>query len=229
MTSTRDDQRQRWRGYNKSPQGRERFRRYRQSPHGKARLREKYLERVRFLDEIKSKAGCRICRETSPEVLSFIPKRGQKVKFLPVLSNISRSLHDWEKVVASSFILCGNCLRKKTSWKSGGSREYPKFRVRVRQVKRSGSTKERGQGYQPSPEEAKTKAPQKCAAHFVPATEACKCCGREYFRRRSWQRTCSRECQLILLAAETFLRAYREGRASGLYNTISELGGKPGS
>jgi len=74
-------------------------------------------------------------------------------------------------------------------------------------------------------EDVKTKAPQKCAAHFVPAMEACKCCGREYLKRRSWQRTCSRECQLILLAADKVVKAIRAGCADGLRDVIEELTG----
>jgi hypothetical protein len=53
--------------------------------------------------------------------------------------------------------------------------------------------------------------------------EACQCCGREYLRRRFWQKTCSRECQLVFLAAQTFIRAYREGHADGLSRIIWEL------
>jgi len=69
----------------------------------------------------------------------------------------------------------------------------------------------------------KTKAPQKMRCAFVPGPAVCECCGGDYFRRRSWQRTCSRDCQLILWAAETFFRAYREGRADGLRPVIEEL------
>ena len=64
--------------------------------------------------------------------------------------------------------------------------------------------------------ETGTKASQKMRCAFIPIMTACKCCGREYLRRRRWQRACSRECQLVLLAAEKVVKAYREGRADGL-------------
>lgn len=80
----------------------------------------------------------------------------------------------------------------------------------------------------------KAKAPQKCAAHsqekdgtnvppFIFFRASCACCGGEYLKRRPWQETCSRDCQLIYLAARTFLKAYREGRADGLRETIEKL------
>lgn len=69
----------------------------------------------------------------------------------------------------------------------------------------------------------KTKAPQKMRCAFVPIRTGCACCGREYFKRRSWQRTCSRECQLVLLAAETVITAHRKGRADGLRAAIREF------
>lgn len=228
-TMNPENRRQRRREYNRSERGKARHRRYRRSARGKAMLRENYRERVRLLDEIKSKAGCRVCKERNPKALSFVPRPGQKVKFPPRLENVTRSLADWKEVIAACDVLCRNCRAGRFSQIRGRFRKCHEFRARMPQVRRSGAAKAEGRGYQLSSEEAKIKAPQKCAAHFIPATEACKCCGREYFRRRSWQRTCSRECQLILLAAETFVRAYRGGRADGLYDIISELGGKLGA
>ena len=67
------------------------------------------------------------------------------------------------------------------------------------------------------------KAPQKLRCAFVPIRTGCACCGREYFKRRSWQRTCSRDCQLILLAAQKFIEAYQAGRAGGLQTIIRDL------
>jgi hypothetical protein len=73
--------------------------------------------------------------------------------------------------------------------------------------------------------EGSTKARQKMRCAFVPAMESCKCCGREYLRRRRWQRACSRECQLVLLAVEKVVKAYRAGQADGLRDIIRELAG----
>jgi len=71
--------------------------------------------------------------------------------------------------------------------------------------------------------EQKAKASQKMRCAFMPIRTGCACCGHEYLRRRSWQRACSRECQLILLAAEKVVKAIREGRADGLRDIIRQL------
>lgn len=65
--------------------------------------------------------------------------------------------------------------------------------------------------------ERKTKAPQ------IAAAAKCVCCEGEFRQRWTWQKCCSRDCQLIYLAARTFLEAYREGRADGLRDVIEEL------
>lgn len=120
-------ERWRWRMYNHSEVGKVRYRRYRQSEHGKAKLREKYQERVGFLDDLKVRAGCLVCGEKDPRVLSFIPRPGQKVKFRPQAQNISRSLEDWEKVIVVCDVLCRNCLaRKKRGGESMKAKEFPK-------------------------------------------------------------------------------------------------------
>jgi hypothetical protein len=69
----------------------------------------------------------------------------------------------------------------------------------------------------------KAKAPQKMRCAFIPTMTACRCCGGEFRKTRRWQRCCSRKCQLVLLAAETFFEAYRNGRADGLAEIIREL------
>jgi hypothetical protein len=75
----------------------------------------------------------------------------------------------------------------------------------------------------PGEKTGKTKAPQKMRCAFVPIRTGCACCGREYFKRRAWQRTCSRECQLVYLAARKVLKAYQAGRADGLCGLIKKL------
>jgi hypothetical protein len=107
------ERRRHWREYNKSPRGRERYRRWRRSPHGKAKIREKYQERIAFLDEAKSQAGCRICGARDPRVLSLVPRSDQKVKFPPWPQNITRSLEDWQGVIAACDVICRNCLARE--------------------------------------------------------------------------------------------------------------------
>jgi len=107
---------------------RERQRRWRKSPRGKSKLRQKYQERVRFLDRVKSQAGCQVCHETDPRALGFYPRDPRKVKFLPVLTNISRSLKKWREVIKGCDVLCANCLAKtkKHIRKSVRASEIPK-------------------------------------------------------------------------------------------------------
>jgi hypothetical protein len=69
----------------------------------------------------------------------------------------------------------------------------------------------------------KINAPQKMRCAFIPTMTACRCCGGEFRKTRRWQKCCSRECQLIYLAAQTFIKAYRAGRAEGLRHVIREL------
>jgi hypothetical protein len=69
----------------------------------------------------------------------------------------------------------------------------------------------------------KQKPRKNALTHFVPHPTACACCGREYLKRRRWQEACCRDCQLILWAAKTFIRAYRLGRADGLKPILEEL------
>ena len=68
-----------------------------------------------------------------------------------------------------------------------------------------------------------TKARQKMRCAFIPECVPCGCCGKPYLRRRPWQKACSRECQLVILAAEKFAKAYREGRADGMRGLVEEL------
>jgi hypothetical protein len=63
----------------------------------------------------------------------------------------------------------------------------------------------------------KTKAPQKAAA------AKCACCNGEFRKKWKWQECCSRECQLVYLAARKVLEAWREGRADGLCDVIREI------
>lgn len=73
------------------------------------------------------------------------------------------------------------------------------------------------QGNRSFRQKAKVKTSQKAAA------AKCACCKGEFRKKWAWQECCSRDCQLIYLAARTFLKAYREGRADGLKPIIDEL------
>jgi len=208
-----EDQRQHWREYNKSPQGRERQRRWRQSPHGKAKLREKYRERVRFLDEIKSKASCLACKERDPRVLAFVPRSGQEVKFAPQLTNISRGLGDWKEVIAACDVLCRNCLVKRKRPARRSVRDSEILQGPYPMASRKSLTIIFGPGgYHPTCET--------CETEFKPLNKP-------KLRRR--KRFCSDRCRLLSWAARELLKAYQEGRADGLNDIIGELGGKPGS
>ena len=66
-------------------------------------------------------------------------------------------------------------------------------------------------------EAAKIKAPQ------IAAAAKCACCTGEFRRKWSWQKCCSRECQLIYLAARKVLEAYRAGRGDGLRDIIRRI------
>jgi len=69
----------------------------------------------------------------------------------------------------------------------------------------------------PGEKDKKIKAPQKAAA------AKCACCNGEFRKKWKWQECCSRECQLVYLAARKVLKAYRAGRADGLRDVIHEL------
>jgi hypothetical protein len=62
--------------------------------------------------------------------------------------------------------------------------------------------------------------PRKCATHIV---INCTCCGIKFERKRDWQRTHKRECQLILWYAEKFFEAFRAGKAEALRPVLEEL------
>lgn len=202
-----EDQRQRWREYNRSERGKLRHRRYRQSRHGKAKLREKYRERVRFLDEIKSKASCLSCGERDPKALSFVSRPGQKVKFAPQLVNISRGLDDWREVIAACDVFCRNCLAKK----------------------RRGRESVKAQGIPKTPLPMPSFKSLTIVSSPRPTHPTCETC-KSKFRplsklkpRRRKRRFCSDRCRLLAWAAQELLKAYQEGRASGLGDILGEL------
>jgi len=211
MISMIGDRRKRWREYNRSERGKARHRRYRQSAYGKARLREKYLERVRLLDEAKSQAGCCRCGETDSRSLSFIPRDGQEVKFAPSLMNISRGLDGWKEVIAACDVICRNCLARK----------------------RRGGESVKAKGIPKTPQPMPSYKSLTIVSSPYPTHPTCEACETEFkplnkpkLRRR--KRFCSDRCRLLSWAARELLKAYQEGRADGLYDIITEIGGKLG-
>jgi hypothetical protein len=75
----------------------------------------------------------------------------------------------------------------------------------------------------PSTKAPRLKASQKMRCAFVPIRTDCTCCGREYLKRRPWQRTCSRECQLIFWHYEKLKKAFLAGRAVGLLEPMRDF------
>lgn len=188
---------------------RERQRRWRQSVYGKARLKAKYQERKRLLDGIKAKASCQRCREHDPKVLSFVPRPGQKVKFPPRLENITRSLVDWKEVIAASDVLCRNCLakRKRPARRSVSVSRIPKTPLPMASFKSLTISSGPG-GYHPRCKFCKVKLGPK-----------------NYLGKGRRREFCSDRCRLLFWAIRKLLDVAREGRAPGLSDVISELGG----
>lgn len=197
MTIMKDDQRQRWQEYNRSERGKARHRRYR--------------ERVRFLEEAKSRAGCLECGERDPRALSFVPRPGRKVKFQPGLMHATRSLEDWKEVIRGCDVLCRSCRAKQGRSASRGP-EKAQRRPQIPHCSTvNGSTRPDPAygGYHPTCET--------CKAEFKPLN------GPGSKRRK---RFCSDRCRLLHWAARELTKAYQEGRADGLCDVVSELGGR---
>jgi hypothetical protein len=204
MTNLKD-QRQRWRKYNKSTEGKARYRRWRQSPHGKAKLQEKYRERKAFLDGVKAEAGCRVCGEGDPRILSFVPRDPRRVKFFPVLANITRSLEEWREVIRGSGVFCGNCLAKKSrGGESVTASEIPGSPY-SRAAFKSLTINSGASGYHPTCKVCKAKLGPKNVGKG---------------RRREF---CSDRCRLLFWAARKLLDAVRAGHAPGLSEIFREL------
>jgi hypothetical protein len=53
--------------------------------------------------------------------------------------------------------------------------------------------------------------------------KSCFCCEKKFRPKKSWQEFCKPECKLISWCAHVFLKAFKEGKASGLSDVIREL------
>jgi len=211
-SSTSEERKRRWRAYNKSPAGQRRYKRWRQSPQGKKKLGQNYRRRKEWLDKIKAKTRCLVCKERVPRVLSFVPRSGKKVKFAPQLVNISRGLDDWKEVIAACDVLCRNCLAKK----------------------RRGGESVKAKGIPKTPQPMPSYKSLTIVSSPYPTHPTCETCETEFKplnrpKPRRRKRFCSDRCRLLSWTARELLKAYQEGRADGLSDIISELGGKPGS
>jgi len=196
---------------------RERQKRWRQSSRGRSKLRARYRERVRFLDRLKRERGCQACGERDPRTLDFYPRDSEKIKFAPNLVNITRSLKDWRRVVQRCDVLCQNCSRKQK--RPARSRSPVKGqrpsqigrRLTVNGCPRPDFEQNSTEGYHPTCET--------CETEFKPLNRP---------ELRTRKRFCSARCRLLSWATRELLKAYQEGRADGLYDMISKLGGKLG-
>lgn len=66
-----------------------------------------------FIDETKSKSGCRTCGEPDPRCLSFHHRDGEEKLFeVSVASNGSRSIKVLVAEIAKCEVLCMNCHMK---------------------------------------------------------------------------------------------------------------------
>jgi hypothetical protein len=178
----------------KEGEARAKDRRKKRKQNRKIRLKKSYKEAKKWLDQVKSKSGCCFCGERDARVLSFYPREGEKIKFLPVLANRTRSRPDWKRVLASCDIVCHNCGARK------GLRQNP---GRPRKVRKLG-----------------VNALPRHNPH-ISRPNQCGCCRRPL--AKVGQKFCSPRCRLLSWAAQQILSACRMGQADGLRETISKI------